>query len=269
MCQQFKIHKGEIPLFQKGVRGIRLYQKKIYFGILFLIISANLYAQNSDFEPRFLVGAKGGMNFFMLKTDLRSDFVYDQAPVYGLKFMYQNERRPALLAEVNLVQKGGQNFFDRMYLADTSATDIGETYYNLSLKYIEIPILAQISFGKKNSKIRTTVGPHLSYLLNQKLVFTETSLSDTLLPNSVKSKFEFGINIGLGYAFAFPKGDIALEIRYSRGLTSLYDVQSINEAMLTQNQCVSATLSYAYNFLKATKPERKKKIKEEKINLEK
>jgi len=91
-------------------------------------------------------------------------------------------------------------------------------------------------------------------------------LPDTLYPKAVKSNLEFGINAGLGYAYMFPKGEIALEVRYSLGLSSLYDVQSINNAVQTQNQSVSATLSYSYNFLKATKPERKKKIKEEEMS---
>jgi len=234
---------------------------KISFLFVLIFFSHKISAQKADFEPRFSVGAKSGMNFFMLKTDLRSDFVYDQAPLYGLKFTFQNERVSALSAEVNFAPKGGQNFFDRMFLADTTATDVEEIYFKHNLSYIEIPILAQISFGKRNSKLRVNIGPHFAFLQNQKLSFVETTLPDTLYPQAVKSNFEFGINAGLGYAYMFPKGDIALEFRYSRGLTNLYDVQSINNAMITQNQSLSVTLSYSYNILKATKP--KKKVQQE------
>ncbi len=223
--------------------------KSIYIYIL-LIFGMSAQAYSQDYSPRFLFGAKGGMLYSMVGTDvvLHTNFSLNSAPFGGIRLQYNDTEHTGLLLEVNYLQKGGVHFFATPYLEGTENIDPSEIYYNLNLDYLEIPVLTQLSVGKRHSKYRLNFGPHLAFLTGESLSFLDATLSSGYKEN-IDRKFEFGLNLGFAYAYTFPSGEIDIEVRYSQGLTNLYEPASINPSTVSQNQSVSICAGYCYNIL--------------------
>lgn len=229
----------------------------------FALLSGKAAAQDT-YRPRLSAGLKGGMSYSMINTDIKLDtsLILTEAVYGGLKFSYKKNKIPGLLLELNIMSKGGLSVYSSDKLSIPEDTMLAQRYFNIRTDYIEVPVLTELSFGNSNSKFRINFGPHVGFLLKQEMDFVESE--PKYYTDKIKSNFEFGLNAGIGYAYVFSAGEIDLEIRYSHGLSNLYNPQSINSAFVTQNQSLSACLSYRYNlFKKKTKHLESKKSESE------
>lgn len=224
--------------------------------VFFLLFfnNQNILAQEKSKSENF-IGIKAGadMSALNLNVSFSNNFYIKQGNTAGIVFKNLSKKTTGLILELNYTEKGGQNFFERGKLIDSTGIDSLIIPFNHSLTYIEFPFLMNLRLGKNKSKINLNVGPHIGYILKESIDFKEIVLNETQYKNSADNKIEYGINFSAGYGYQFNKGIIELEIRYSHGLTNIFNTRSINNSIVDQNQVLSATLAYYIKLKKNNK----------------
>jgi hypothetical protein len=218
----------------------------ILFLSIFFLQSQNALSQEKPKAENF-IGIKGGYGYSAINLNVlltNSSLYLKEGKIAGITFKNLSKKYTGLIMELNYVEKGGQNFYEKSKLTDSTGVIEAEIPFIHSLNYIELPFLMNIRIGKHKSKININGGPHIGYLVKENIKFTETNLTEGQFINHVNLKFEYGINVGIGYGFQFNKGLIDFEIRYSHGLTNIFASQSINNSLISQNQVLVATLAY-------------------------
>jgi hypothetical protein len=127
----------------------------------------------------------------------------------------------SVVSELYFMRKGGK------LKANNPLTTSEST---LRINTLELPVLARFHFGK----FYMNAGPSIAYNLsgNRKVDDLSTKLS---FENSNKGfkRFDAGIQMGGGVQLPFRKRTIALDIRYSYGLTNIaYDKEIHNRALM-------------------------------------
>ncbi len=219
--------------------------------ILVIVIvggSLNLFSQEK------FVGVKGGYVFSALNNNLSYSEYYQmkEANTFGMGFKYFSSKNAAILLELNYTEKGGGNFFDREKLAEPLSYDSLEYPFVLSTKCIDFNFLMHLSVGNEKNQLFFNAGPNISYTFYNKTEFIYPNIDITMFNTEIDNLYEFGLNFGVGYGRHFKTGAIEFEIRYSHGLTNIYESQSINYSIVTQNQLLTFSLAY---YLKLKKKE--------------
>lgn len=137
-------------------------------------------------------------------------------PQVGVSFQAGITPHFSMVSEVYFIMKGGK-------LESNPLTADKRT---LRLYTIESPLLARYHVGK----FYVNAGPSLAYNLTGKLKSDE--LSTTLsFSNSAEGfkRFDAGLQVGAGYTFRVKQRQIAVDVRYSYGLTNIsYDKELYN-----------------------------------------
>ncbi|MCF6364868.1 MAG: PorT family protein [Bacteroidales bacterium] len=160
----------------------------------------------------------------------------------GLSFKNFSEKLVGLSVDLKYISKGG--YAELSYNAESVA--ITPVLFRYIPKYLELSPLMNIRTGKKKSHINFYAGPHISWLLSDNIEFatgTET------YKNTADTKFEFGLDAGVGYSFDLKKSFVELRFLYSHGLSNIFDPETTNSNYwFVQNQVFSANLAYYYKL---------------------
>lgn len=115
----------------------------------------------------------------------------------------------SLVSEIYFVMKGGKLKTNNPLTGSESA---------LRLNTLELPVLARVHLGK----FYMNAGPSIAYNLSgkQKIDNLSTKLSFANSSEGFK-RFEAGLQAGGGFEFPYKQKRIALDIRYSYGLTNI------------------------------------------------
>jgi len=127
----------------------------------------------------------------------------------------------SLVSELYFMRKGGKLKANNLLTTNEST---------LHLNTLELPVLARFHFGK----FYMNAGPSIAYTLsgNRKIDDLSTKLSFENSSEGFK-RFDAGIQMGGGFEFPFKQRRIALDIRYSYGLTNIaYDKEIHNRALM-------------------------------------
>ncbi len=127
----------------------------------------------------------------------------------------------SLVSEVYFMEKGG-----KLKLNNPLTTN--ESTFHLNT--LELPVLARFHMGN----FYVNAGPSIAYNLsgNSKIADQSTKLSFTNSSEGFKH-LDAGIQIGAGLEFPFKQRRIALDIRYSYGLTNItYNKEMHNRALM-------------------------------------
>ncbi len=152
-------------------------------------------------------------------------------------WLYNHEGKTApQQPELLFIQKG-ENYDARG--VETKAT----------LNYLEVPVLAKVSFGSQVIKGYVNAGPSLALGLtgNQKVEGGEepgeTGIRFGNPANDgrryLDSRFDFGLQFGGGVGVGLGPGSLLADVRYGLGLTDLSD------ATKSKNRNFAFTLGYA------------------------
>jgi hypothetical protein len=161
-----------------------------YFDILINVVNTNINygKQNSAFSDykKSVRGIQAGVSF--------------QAGVTP-KF--------SLASELYFIMKGGT-------LKANNPLSNGKT--TLHLNTLELPVLARFHFGK----FYLNAGPSIAYNLGgtNKIESTSKAVSFTDSSDSFK-RLDAGLQMGAGYRFKARRKSVALDVRYSYGLTDI------------------------------------------------
>jgi len=121
----------------------------------------------------------------------------------------------SLVSELYFIMKGGK-------LASNNPWTLSKT--TLRFYMIEFPLLARFHFGK----FYVNAGPSIAYNFygTKKTDEGSTSLSFDNSGNAFK-RWDAGIQTGAGYRFKVKQKNVALDVRYTYGLTNISNGQEI------------------------------------------
>lgn len=152
--------------------------------------------------------------------------------------------------EIGLVE----NFFsvqpELLFIQKGEKYDAAGVTTRSTLNYLELPVLAKVSFGSEVIKGYVNAGPSLSLGLSgtHKVEGGETPGERAIRFGSrgsdanrqyVDSRFDFGLQFGGGVRVGVGPGAVIGDVRYGLGLTDLYDEDR------SKNRAFAFTLGYA------------------------
>ncbi len=132
-----------------------------------------------------------------------------QGVQFGASFQAGITPKLSLVSELYFITKGGK-------LTENKLLNISKT--TLRLYTIEVPVLARFDFGK----VYINAGPSVAYTLSgtRKIDDISKALSFNNSSEGFK-RWDAGIQMGAGYRFKIKQKPVALDIRYSYGLTNI------------------------------------------------
>lgn len=185
---------------------------------------------------------------------------YYIAPTYGLTIRYTSERYYGMIcafqAEVNL---SGMGWKEDIF---SSKNEQLPDQYQRDLKYVQLPILANLGFGKidRGFKGYLIAGPQVSYLLSDKEKYSSTWTTHSngnpdRMNNiqaqyglKVQNKFEYGITAGLGCELSTRAGHFLVEGRYYMGLSNIFANSKSDPFPKSNNGTIVAKVTYLFDI---------------------
>lgn len=185
---------------------------------------------------------------------------YKMAPTFGLTLRYTSERYYgmycAFQAEVNYT---GMGWTEDIYNRNNEKI---EDTYTRTLNYVQVPILANLGFGKheRGFKGYLIAGPQLGYLVTDKEERSEiwTTVSGAYPDRmnniisqyglKVENKFEYGIAAGLGCELSTSIGHFLIEGRYYMGLSNLFGNAKTDPFARSSNGSIVAKVTYLFDI---------------------
>ena len=138
----------------------------------------------------------------------------------GASFQAGITPKLSLVSEMYFIMKGGS-------LKEDKSAGINKT--TLRSYTMELPVLARFDFGK----VYMNAGPSIAYTLSgtRKIDDVSKSLSFDKSAGGFK-RWDAGIQMGAGYRFKIKQKPVALDVRYSYGLTNISYGQEMHNRYL-------------------------------------
>ena len=208
-------------------------------------------------EPRnnWSIGVNGGMNMSKVSFEPSIKQKSKNGMAMGLTVRYMSEKYFKMMcgiqAEVNYVQRGWNENIE----------DGTENTYERTMNYVEIPLLAHLSFGKdaldKGVKFFVNAGPQFSFFLSESEDMSE-NWDTSYRPNGivqqygkmVENKFDYGILGGAGLELSTGVGHFLLEGRYYYGLADFWESSKKDEFGRSGHSYMGVRLTYLFDITK-------------------
>lgn len=222
-----------------------------------IIITALLlsFGANAQIEqPRRIleVGFAGGMN--MNKMDFQPTIrqTYLNGMNGGISLRYTSEKYFSMICaaqmEVNFSQRGWKEDFD----------DETGNSYSRTLNYIEVPLLAHLSWGKEERGLQffVNLGPQFGFFIGDSEEYIGNwrpeERPQSIRPvygKEVEKKFDYGIAGGLGVELKTKAGNFFVEGRYYYGLSDIYGNSKTDDFGRSANQTIYIRAGYSIRIL--------------------
>lgn len=217
---------------------------------LFLSFVANAQIE----QPRRIleVGFAGGMS--MNKMDFQPTIrqTYLNGINGGISLRYTSEKYFSMICaaqmEVNFSQRGWKEDFD----------DETGNSYSRTLNYIEVPLLAHLSWGKEERGLQffVNLGPQFGFFIGDSEDYigswTPEERPQSIRPvygKEVEKKFDYGIAGGLGVELKTKAGNFFVEGRYYYGLSDIYGNSKTDDFGRSANQTIYIRAGYSIRIL--------------------
>lgn len=195
---------------------------KILIFIFFLSFLGELKAQ-THYSANISVGGRAGMdlsrNFFnpYVKQLLKP------GALAGVNFRYIEENHFGLIAELNYMQRGWREDFEK-----------APYFYKRNIDYLQLPVLAHIYFGSRG-RFFINAGPLVALRIGDSVKCNFDTSKTSELPDfpkwhriqqydePIKQRIDYGICIGLGGEYNITLlHSISMECRFYYGLGNLF-----------------------------------------------
>ncbi|MDO5461381.1 MAG: porin family protein [Bacteroidales bacterium] len=217
---------------------------------LFLSFVANAQIE----QPRRIleVGFAGGMS--MNKMDFQPTIrqTYLNGINGGISLRYTSEKYFSMICaaqmEVNFSQRGWKEDFD----------DETGNSYSRTLNYIEVPLLAHLSWGKEERGLQffVNLGPQFGFFIGDSEEYIGSwrpeERPQSIRPvygKEVEKKFDYGIAGGLGVELKTKAGNFFVEGRYYYGLSDIYGNSKTDDFGRSANQTIYIRAGYSIRIL--------------------
>lgn len=212
------------------------------FKIFVILLFAPLvsFAQIGEHRNTLSVGVNGGYSMSRVGFSPKVTQSMHGGMVGGLSVRYMSEKYfktyCSIYGEVNLLQGGWkEKIVDIEENKVVNPTTGQPEEYSCTLSYIEVPIFAQLAWGKEEHgcKFFVQTGPKVGFMLGEKTTanfdINDMNITDranketTQYGMDVENKFDYGIAAGLGMEYSVPRvGHFIVEGRYNFGLGNLF-----------------------------------------------
>ena len=171
----------------------------------------------------------------------------------GITARYTSEKYFSMICaaqiEINFSQKGWEEDFD----------DGTDNRYCRRLNYIEIPLLAHLSWGKEQNGLQffINLGPQFGFFIGDSETYEgiwkpeerPTSLRP-VYGKEVYNKFDYGIAGGAGIELKTKAGNFFVEGRYYYGLADIFNNSKLDDFGRSANQTITARIGYSVIIFK-------------------
>lgn len=168
----------------------------------------------------------------------------------GFTFRYTEENHFGLIAEVNIVQRGWAEKFEKLPYS-----------YQRVLNYVEVPVMSHIYFGRRG-KFFINAGPEVAYYLGDHIKsnfdyndvsglegFNDKHRRTEQLTMKVSQKLDFGIVAGLGGEFSLNRrNSLALEARVYYGIGNVMPSGRQDTFSLSNQLSFAVTAGYWFRI---------------------
>lgn len=217
-----------------------------------LLLSISIKAQIE--QPRHILefGVAGGMNLNKMEFQPTVRQTYLNGMNGGVSLRYTSEKYFSMICaaqvEVNFAQRGWKEDFD----------DETGNGYSRTLNYVEVPLLAHLSWGKEERGFQffVNMGPQFGFFIGEEEKYTgnwqpqERPISiNPIYDKVVENKFDYGIAGGLGVELKTNAGNFFLEGRYYYGLSDIFGNSKTDDFGRSANQTISIRLGYSIRIL--------------------
>lgn len=222
-----------------------------YLFLIFIMVAffGSSRAQ-THFDSRVDLGARGGVTFstVMFKPSITGKF--GMGYTGGLTFRYTEENHFGLIAEVNLVQRGWAEKFEKLPYS-----------YQRILNYVEVPVMSHIYFGTRG-KFFINAGPEIAYFLGDRIKsnfdyhdvsglegFNDKNRRTEQLTMDVSQKLDFGIVAGLGGEFSLNRrNSLSVEARLYYGIGNVMPSGRQDTFSISNQLSVAVTAGYWFRI---------------------
>jgi len=205
--------------------------KKNIVRIIALIIILCALPASVRADGLIRLGLKGGVNFAnLVGPDLDSNWKTKIGFAAGGFVSFQISRLLAIQPEFFYSQKGS------MWKGDPYT-------FKVNLTFVDIPLLVKFFMPvSAQSALRPNVfiGPYAGLKMSAKLIAKTAERSDETDFEDLK-KADLGLVVGGGIDFAFPKGQIFLDVRYSFGFSSFSNIEDF------KNKVFAVLVGFSFN----------------------
>lgn len=213
---------------------------------LFIIGVLVLSFTQSQAQRKTYLGVKGGYN--SSTANIRHSFNgtiangFESGLHGGIVMMNYFRPHIGVQMEVNYSQKGWTDKFIN-----------GTPDFHTNLDYIEVPLLATLSTGKKRNHFFVNAGCFVEFLTNVKQDnITEDTTGEDFFPfdESRDKKFGYGYRAGAGMFYDFDFGTIMLESNFSYSLSDMIENGSLTSDLpdTSNNLVLSFSIAYLFSF---------------------
>ena len=228
---------------------MRQIQIRNYIAVLFIIISMSSFSQTRAFKPYVGLGFHGGMNISDVKfvQGIRDNSIsYESLNLVsgGLIINLLAQENAGIQIEANISNRGWKETKDSVYT------------YRRDMRYLEIPVLTHLTFGKKRLRYVFNLGPYIafhrktteSFEIDKKhLVIAEGDSIGSLM-QSVNNSIDIGFMIDAGIGVNTTAGIFQVKVRYSQGVLDIFEKYPEGIYRSSQMRNVYFGVSYYYNF---------------------
>ena len=207
-------------------------------------------AQVGDQRHNLAIGVNGGINLSSVSFSpkvKKKDLI---GPVYGITFRYISERWFGMLCgvqgEINLSQRGWDEFYE----------DYPQLQYTRNLRYVELPIMAHIGFGKENGFLKFFIhaGPQFGYFISDSSSiggdWENYRYHQEQHDLEIEHKFDYGIISGAGFEFHTGIGSFLVEGRYYLGLGDIFGNTKRDAFSRSANGGIGIKATYLFDLKK-------------------
>ena len=231
--------------------------KRIFFPLLFLLLSTATFAQVGELRSNLAIGINGGYNFSKVDFSPTIKQGFETGWTGGFTLRYTTEKYFALICaaqlEVNFAQRGWNELID----------DGSNNTYHRTTNYIEVPFMAHIGWGKEERGLQFFInaGPQLGMFLNDKEFYGQSEeypWKPENRPNgtnkqygkAVEKQLEYGIVGGLGMEVKTGIGNFIIEGRYFFGLSDMFGNSKADPFGRSANTTITGKISYLIDLTK-------------------
>ena len=227
--------------------------KKLILSALVCLFALPIMAQLGEERQNWAVGVNLGMNMTKVDFSPRIKQKSHNGMAFGVTARYMCEKYFNMMcgiqAEINYTQRGWKEDIE----------DGTENTYSRTMNYVEVPLLANLAFGKdaldKGAKFFINMGPQIAFFLNEKEKMSE-NWDPSGRPNGViqqygkmvEKKFDYGLLGGLGLELSTKAGHFLLEGRYYYGLADFWGSLKKDDFGRSGHSYMGVKLTYLFDI---------------------
>lgn len=197
--------------------------------ILLVVLSGGVLCGQSLELPEHALGIKGGTTWSWMRFDPSvSQPAMPLGVNAGIQYRMILEKYFGLWLELNYEQRGFRT-----------------EGIKREMDYIELPMLAHFTFGKKMFRFYFNLGPSVGVMLKDHGL-TGGETPEHTLP--VKNKFDWGLTGGVGFELNTIAGIYTVGARYNFGFGNVFDVMRRDGYIVSSNQNISLSLGWMWKI---------------------